>query len=205
MGITLSQIQADYANRIIDEKNLSSLTQVKVVDFRDFKPPVRFDKVVSVGAVEHFGGTLLTDFFRGTWELMKPGGLFLVQGISSNQTHPEDEDPSFIQHYVFPDSQLVPIAFMLQAAEEYGFEVRDLENLREHYVRTLRFWKHNLEKKSEKICRITDSTTYRIFHLYLAGFIPFFDNGRYRLNQTLLAKPDCGKTSLPLTRKDWVV
>lgn len=203
LGVTLSPKQAEYVNSIIKEQNLSSHCRVEVCDFRDAKPEFAFDKIVSVGSVEHFGKTMLTDYFRQAWKLLKPGGLFLIQGVSVDPNFTDTPDPSFIQHYVFPDSHLFPISVLLGIAEQNNFEVRDVENLREHYVQTLRHWRKNLENKREKICQTVEDTLYRIFRLYLAGFVPLFESGRFRLIQTLLAKSDCGKTHLPLTREAW--
>ena len=96
-----------------------------------------FDKVVSVGMFEHVGHEMLPDFFNAAWERLKTGGLFLNSGISSN-VQDERRGPSFIDRYVFPDGDLVPINVVLRAAEGAAFEVRDVESLREHYGLTLR-------------------------------------------------------------------
>jgi len=89
---------------------------------------------------------------------------------------------------VFPDANLVPIHQTLQAAEERGFEVRDLENLREHYAQTVHCWLKNLARNREAILHIAGDETYRVFELYLSGFLDCFHDARIFLFQALLSK-----------------
>ena len=91
----------------------------------------------------------------------------------------------------------------IREAENAGFEVRDVESLREHYALTLERWVRKLEERHEEVERVTDETTFRIFRLYLAGARMGFKSGVYNLHQELLAKPDRGDARLPLTRADW--
>ncbi len=202
MGITLSRSQADHANAAFREMGLSDQCQVECCDFRDAGDLGRFDKVASVGAIEHFSD-MLTDYFRQAWRLLLPGGRFLIQGVASNPSHPVPPGPSFIDSFIFPDSYLVPLHVTLRYAEETGFDVRDVENLREHYTRTLRLWAQNLEQRRQEILQIADEVTYRAFRLYLNGFAHFFHAGHFNLYQTLLAKPDPGRNLSPTTREGW--
>jgi hypothetical protein len=98
---------------------------------------------------------------------------------------------------------LVPISTTLRIAEASGFEVRDVESLREHYALTLRHWVKRLEAHAEKARRSTNEVTYRIWRLYMAASIHAFKTGRTNIYQTLLAKADHGDSRLPLTRGDW--
>jgi cyclopropane-fatty-acyl-phospholipid synthase len=109
---------------------------------------------------------------------------------------------SFVDRYVFPDGDLVPISTALLAAEAADFEVRDVENLRAHYGLTLREWVRRLEEHAEQARRLTDDTTYRIWRLYMAGSAHRFLAGRLNSYHTLLLKglPEDG---LPLTRHGW--
>jgi cyclopropane-fatty-acyl-phospholipid synthase len=98
---------------------------------------------------------------------------------------------------------LVPIARLLREAEAVGFEVRDVENLREHYALTLEHWIRRLDARHANAVAATDEVTYRIFRLYMAGACHGFRAGLYRLHQSLLAKPADRRSGLPLTREDW--
>jgi cyclopropane-fatty-acyl-phospholipid synthase len=109
----------------------------------------------------------------------------------------------FIDRYVFPDGDIAPIESVLREAGLGGFEVRDVENLREHYVLTLRHWVRNLENHAGQARQAADESTYRTWRLYMAGSAHFFETGRLNVYQSLLAKAADGKSGLPLTRDDW--
>jgi len=96
-----------------------------------------------------------------------------------------------------------PIGTTLEAAEDGGFEVRDVESLREHYALTLRHWVRRLETHADEVRRITDETTCRMWRLYMSGSAHGFKTGRLNVYQALLLKPDQGESGLPLTRADW--
>jgi len=162
----------------------------------------QYDKIVSVGMVEHVGEALLPEYFRRAWDLLRPGGVFLNHGIAYSATY-RRQGASFTDRYVFPDGELLPISTSLRAAELSGFEVRDVESLREHYALTLHHWVRRLEAHAEEARRITDDTTYRIWRLYMAGAAHGFRSGRLNIYQTLLARPLHGQSGLPLTREDW--
>jgi len=104
---------------------------------------------------------------------------------------------------VFPDGELVPINTSLRVAEQSGFEVRDVESLREHYALTLQQWVRRLEAHAEEARRLTDDTTFRIWRLYMAASAHGFRSNRINLYQVLLAKPLHGESGMPLTRADW--
>ncbi len=202
VGITLSVPQAEVARQRLRESGLNDRCRVEVSDYRDIDHDQQYDKIVSVGMFEHVGEELLPEYFRRAWDLLRPGGVFLNHGIAYSATY-RRRGPSFTDRYVFPDSEMVPISTSLRAAELSGFEVRDVESLREHYSLTLHHWLLRLESHAEDARRITDDTTYRIWRLYMAGAAHGFRSGRLNVYQTLLAKPLLGESSLPLTREEW--
>jgi cyclopropane-fatty-acyl-phospholipid synthase len=203
LGITLSRPQADLANERIREAGLADRCRVEVRDYREADSPNGFDKLVSIGMFEHVGEKKLDEYFSRAWRLLRPGGVFLNHGIADSLSIPALKGPSFIDRYVFPDGELLPVCDTLHAAEANGFEVRDLESLREHYALTLKQWVERLERRRDEACRLTDDMTYRIWRLYMAGSAHGFEIGRLNLYQALLSKPDRGKSGLPLTRSDW--
>jgi cyclopropane-fatty-acyl-phospholipid synthase len=111
--------------------------------------------------------------------------------------------PSFIDKYVFPDGELVTLSDALRAAESAGFEVRDVENLREHYELTLRAWVEGLKKNSGALLKQVSEVTYRTWLLYMAGSAAAFRRGDIAVYQMLLSRPDRGDSRLPLTREGW--
>jgi cyclopropane fatty-acyl-phospholipid synthase-like methyltransferase len=130
-----------------------------------------------VGMFEHVGEARLPEYFLRAHRLLRPGGVFLNHGISSNPITPVRRGPTFVSRYVFPDGELVPIATTIGAAEGCGFEVRDVESLREHYALTLGHWVRRLEARSDEARRITDETTYRVWRLYMSGSAHGFRTG----------------------------
>jgi cyclopropane-fatty-acyl-phospholipid synthase len=201
-GITLSVPQAEFARDRFRMTGVADKCKVEVADYRDIDPPQQYDKLVSVGMFEHVGRRFLPEYFRRAWDLLMPGGVFLNHGIASSATF-HSKGPSFIDKYVFPDGELVPLNVTLDAAEAAGFEVRDVESLREHYELTLRRWLHRLEKSAQQAKAIVGEARYRTWRLYLAGSAHGFRIGRLNLYQTLLCKPHHGSCNLPLTREDW--
>ena len=174
-----------------------------VCDYREVTEADGYDKLVSVGMFEHVGKARLPEYFKQAWRLLRPGGVFLNHGIACSLSQPLPKGPSFMDRYVFPDGELLPICVTLETAEACGFEVRDLESLREHYVLTLRRWVKRLEVHHDEACQTASEDNYRIWRLYMAGSAYGFQIGRLNLYQALLAKPARGDSRLPLTRADW--
>jgi cyclopropane-fatty-acyl-phospholipid synthase len=203
LGITLSQNQAMLANERIAKAGLQDCCRVDVCDYRDLNSAGGFDKLVSVGMVEHVGESRLQAYFQHAWQLLRPGGVFLNHGIARRTTDPEPAGPTFISRYVFPDGELVDLNTMLRYAEEAAFEVRDVESLRDHYTLTLRQWAHRLEVHSNRALEVVDEPTYRVWRLFLHGSAYAFTSGALNIYQSLLLKPDKGSSGLPLTRADW--
>jgi cyclopropane-fatty-acyl-phospholipid synthase len=203
-GITLSRPQAELATARIISAGIKERCRVQVRDYRDVEEWDGYDVLVSVGMFEHVGAARLPEYFHRAWRLLRPGGVFLNHGIASRSTDPPFEKRSFSNVYVFPDGELVPISTSLHAAERAGFEVRDVESLREHYALTLRHWVRRLEANHEAALAHVDEPTYRVWRLYMSGSADGFRNGRNNIYQTLLVKPDGqGVSGLPLTRADW--
>lgn len=223
LGVTLSENQAAYAREKILEAQLGGRTSVELRDYRDLVFET-FDKIVSVGMFEHVGRDRLPEYFIQAYRLLKPGGLFLNHGIYRRAVlkyRPTGETDagvdsfwrrfvllhvlgagSFSQHYVFPDGELVPVSEVNDIAEAAGFEVRDVENLREHYALTLRHWVERLEARREEAIQAVGEATYRTWRLYMSASAHGFETGNINVNQTLLAKPQGGKVGLPLSRAD---
>lgn len=201
LGITLSEPQADLASKRIREAGLQDRCRVEVRDYRQIEEVESFDKLVSVGMVEHVGERMLPTYFEHAWRLLRPAGVFLNHGIAHQKLKTRGQ--SFSQAFVFPDGEPVPIHVCTRAAESVGFEVRDIENLREHYALTLRHWVRRLEANHEEAIRRTDEATYRAWRLFMSASAYYFETGGYNVYQSLLVKPDRGKSGLPLSREDW--
>lgn len=202
VGITLSQSQAELANERIQWEGLQKQCRVEVCDYRDLDTARQFDKLVSVGMFEHVGSKLLKQYFDRAWQMLRPGGVFLNHGIADDVNSTGKTSP-FINRYVFPDGEVIRINTTLRLAEQAGFEVRDVENLREHYTLTLSQWVQRLNQNEAAGLDMVGTVAYRVWQLYMAGARYGFVNRLQTLFQVLLSKPDNNDARLPLTRTDW--
>jgi cyclopropane-fatty-acyl-phospholipid synthase len=188
IGITISDAQADFAQRRIHAEGLSDRCAVRTLDYRDVSQLGGCDKLASVGMVEHVGASKLAEYFRRTFDMLRPGGIFLLSGIGRAGNRPLSDQPTFTDVYVFPDGELETIGTMLDHAESAGFEVCSLDNFRENYARTTSHWLHRLEAKAAEAVSIVGKTRYRTWRLYLAGSAYYFRKSWLGLYQTLLRK-----------------
>jgi cyclopropane-fatty-acyl-phospholipid synthase len=201
LGITLSQRQYDEAQRRIAVALVGNRARVELRDYRELRGE-RFDKIVSVGMFEHVGRARLPEYFRAAYDALRPGGLFLNHGISDQSDGRKGGRASgFMERFIFPDGELVAVSDALGIAERTGFEVRDVESLREHYARTLRAWVAGLEANRDAAVATAGEGSYRAWRLYLAGSAQGFASGRLGIFQSLLAKPVDGRVDLPPTRR----
>jgi cyclopropane-fatty-acyl-phospholipid synthase len=212
VGVTLSKKQKEYADSHMLQQELGERVRVELMDYRDLHDE-SFDKIVSVGMFEHVGLSHLPEYFDQAFRLLRPGGLFLNHGISRRgaavpgahslfQRRIIGKD-SFSQHYIFPDGELEPVSEVNLLAERAGFEVRDVENLREHYALTLRNWVRRLAAHRDEAIRAVGEVTYRTWRLYLSGSAYGFESGNINVNQSLLAKLESGgKGNVPMSRGD---
>lgn len=205
LGVTLSRNQASLSADKIREAGLQDRCRVELMDYRDLDESEPFDRIASVGMVEHVGEANLPEYFRKAFRLLKPAGAFLNHGIACAwRARRSDNRNSFINRYVFPDGELVPLNTMLAAAEQAGLEIRDVENLREHYALTLRHWVQRLEQSCHRALEHVNDQTYRVWRLYMAASAYGFACGNLQLFQSLLVKPGPGGISgVPLIRADW--
>ena len=210
LGVTLSKNQKAYADEQIARAGPQGRVAVELKDYRDLGGE-SFDKIVSVGMFEHVGRSHLPEYFAQVYRLLKPGGLFLNHGISRRAGTEEDRQGfvqqrifgrgSFLQRYIFPDAELISVSDVNVMAENAGFEVRDVENLREHYALTLRNWVNRLETHREQAVKVSDEVTYRTWRLYMSASAYGFESGNINVNQTLLAKmTHAGKSNVPFSR-----
>ena len=189
-GITLSQPQADEANRRIAQAGLEKTCRAVVCDYREIADWEHFDAIASIEMFEHVGREMLETYFDRARKLLKPGGLFLNQGTTVQIEEGRKNYPSFIKQYVFPDGEVLPIETSIAASEKVGFEVLSNISIREHYVKTCDAWVKNLEEKYESASQIVGDPTWRIWHLYTAISGYSFRTGRCNCYQTLMKKSD---------------
>ena len=185
MGITLSHEQYEEFKRRIREQNLEDLLEVALMDYRDLPKMNRtFDRVVSVGMVEHVGHHNYQLFMDCAKKVLKPGGLFLLHFISALKEHAGDP---WIKKYIFPGGVIPSLREMLSCAAEDDFHTLDAENLRLHYNRTLLCWDKNYREHMDQIREMFDERFVRMWDLYLAACAATFHNGIIDLHQVLFS------------------
>lgn len=202
VGVTLSHEQAALARERVLAEGLEDLVEIRVQDYRDV-PDSPYEAIASIGMAEHVGLANLPAYAAALHGLLAPGGRLLNHAIS-RRPGPRDtarDRTSLIYRYVFPDGEITPLAPVVDALETAGFEVRDVESLREHYGRTLRAWLSNLEAQWDRAVSLTSPGRARVWQLYMAGSALSFEANRVGVNQVLAVRtPPTGESGMPLIR-----
>lgn len=200
LGVTLSQHQAEWAQRAIASRGLSDRAEVRHIDYRDLHAS-GFDAISSIGLSEHVGARGIPKYVTSLHSKLRAGGRLLNHCITRPNTAPARAG-GFIDRYVFPDGELESPGALVSAIEDNGFEVRHVENLREHYSMTLREWGANLQANWEEAVASVGERRARIWLLYMAASRVGFDRNRLQLHQVLAVKPHAdGRSCLPLRPK----
>ena len=208
-GITLSRHQLAHVSRLIAQKGLQGRVRMELLDYRQLDEAQPFDKMASVGMLEHVGQAHMGAYFGKIFRLLRPGGLVINHGITSGGTRHRELGlgmGDFIEKYIFPGGELMHVGSLLGEMADAGLEMVDTENLRPHYARTLWAWSDALEAKlpeaREVLAADGDSEqadkTLRAFRLYLAGCAMSFEQGWVSLHQMLAARP-----AGPLKTGEW--
>jgi cyclopropane-fatty-acyl-phospholipid synthase len=185
-GCTLSVRQDLYAERLIAERKLERRVTVHESDYR--KLTGQFDKIASVGMFEHVGRHRLREYFQRVFTLLEDDGLFLNHGIIRPEGTKDGPETLFLQRKVFPGGELATLSTVIREAEDAGFEVLDVENLRPHYALTCGHWVERLQQNAVECLKHVDHETYRTWLLYLAGSALSFELASTDLSQILMAK-----------------
>ena len=209
VGVTLSEEQAAFARAAVASEGLADRVEIRVQDYRDVSDGA-YDAIASIGMAEHVGLSQLGEYAARMYALLAPGGRLLNHAISRRPGPPGDpkgDKTSFIDRYVFPDGELHPLSTMVDVLESAGFEVRDVESLREHYADTLRAWVTNLEQSWDEAVALSSAGRARVWRLYMAGSALGFQSNRIGVNQVLVVKPRPGGASgFPRIRRElrWI-
>ncbi|MFI9720648.1 class I SAM-dependent methyltransferase [Streptomyces sp. NPDC052396] len=205
VGITLSEEQAGYARKRVAEAGLADRVEIRVQDYRELGDGP-FDAISSIGMAEHVGSARYAEYAADLYALLRPGGRLLNHQIARRPLADEQHYRvnEFIDRYVFPDGELAPLGRTVGLLERAGFEVRDVEALREHYALTLRAWVANLETHWDEAVRLTSPGRARVWRLYMAASALSFERNRIGVNQVLAVRtPVSGKPGLPLRAREW--
>jgi cyclopropane-fatty-acyl-phospholipid synthase len=202
VGITISPQQVALARERVREAGLGDRVEIRLQDYRDLSGE-QFDAISSIGMFEHVGSSRMADYFSTLKSVLGPKGRLLNHAISSiggSKLSPR----SFVYRYVFPDGELIDVGDTALAMEAAGFEVRDVESLREHYGRTLREWVANLQREWDVAVEMVGEGRARVWLLYMTASAIGFEDGGLSVHQVLGVPHDAdGDSGMPPTRRDW--
>lgn len=196
MGITLSQEQFNEFTKRIKEEKLEDYLTVKLMDYRDLeRSGLLFDKVVSVGMLEHVGRTNYDLFLKNVQAVLKPQGIFVLHYISGLI---EGEGDAWIRKYIFPGGTIPSLREIVSLSSDHQFHIVDVESLRQHYKMTLLHWYENFENHIDEVSKMFDERFIRMWRMYLCSCAASFNNGIIDLHQIIFTKGI--NNQLPLTR-----
>jgi cyclopropane-fatty-acyl-phospholipid synthase len=201
-GITLSRNQADAARAAVARAGLSGRVTIEERHYKDL-PEGAFDKIASVGMIEHVGIANYGAYFEKLERALRPGGLLLNHGITQPPGAPERVGGHFIVSRVFPGAEIDALSHTLAGMEDRGLEIVDVQSLRPHYALTLREWSRRYAAHREEAARFVPERNLRAWDLYLPGCRLVFEEGILSVHQSLAAKPAAGGAwTSPLTREE---
>ncbi|MCB6660865.1 cyclopropane-fatty-acyl-phospholipid synthase family protein [Eubacterium callanderi] len=196
VGITLSLEQHKKFSERIAEEGLEGQLTAELMDYRDLpKYGKTFDRIVSVGMVEHVGRDNYDLFLSCADKVLNPKGLFLLHYISALEEHPGDP---WIKKYIFPGGMIPSLREMISLAASHRFYVIDVESLRRHYTKTLLCWDKGFREHLDEVREMFDDEFIRMWDLYLCSCAATFHNGIIDLSQILMTKGV--NNDLPMTR-----
>ena len=201
VGVTISERQAEWARARAAEEGLDDRIEIRVQDYRDI-PDGPFDAISSVGMLEHVGIAELPGYVAACRRLLRPGGRLLNHGITRPTPSAPIGKDTFVGSFVFPDAELPEAGHLVSMTHAAGIEVRNVENLREHYALTLRAWVANLEANWDVCVALAGEGRARVWRLYMAGSALEFEAGPVQVQQVLGVRTQNGRSGVAL-RPDW--
>jgi cyclopropane-fatty-acyl-phospholipid synthase len=195
VGLTLSQNQHELARRRLAD--LGDRVEVRLQGWEEFDEPV--DRIVSIGAFEHFREERYTAFFAKCYNLLPADGRLLLHSIirmtmadqdaaGIRPTHEDILYAKWIHRVIFPGGQLRPREFVVRYAEKAGFRVTQVQALADNYAKTLEAWAANLKARRDEAIALTSEEVYQTYMHYLTGCAPYFRRGDMNVAQFTCCK-----------------
>ena len=197
VGLTLSENQAEHVQRSFDQMDTTRSTRVLLEGWEKFSEPV--DRIVSIGAFEHFGRQRYGRFFKMAYQALPPGGVMLLHTIvrpsfkearaqGMKLTHEIVQFSQFILSEIFPGGWLPTPQTVGEYGVTVGFDLTRVQSLQLHYARTLDLWAAALEANKEEALAIQSQEVYDRYMKYLTGCAKLFRQRQVDVNQFTLAK-----------------
>ncbi|MCX3063053.1 SAM-dependent methyltransferase [Streptomyces beihaiensis] len=185
-AVTLSREQAAHVREQVRERRLEHRVEVVCQDYRDITGSA-YDAVATIEMGEHVGDDAYPAFAAALHRLVRPHGRVLVQQMSRGTRAPGGG--AFIEAYIAPDMHMRPMGETVCLLEAAGLDVRSVESLREHYVRTIGAWHRTLEERWPQFVRLVGEEVARVWRLYLVGGALAFEERRMGVDQFLAVRP----------------
>src|SRR3954454_15205012 len=202
VGVTISTEQVALARERVAAAGLADRVEIRLQDYRDLGGET-FDAICSIGMFEHVGSARTAEYFQALHGLLVPQGRLLNHAIS-HAGNSRLRSRTFLGRYVFPDGELQDVGRAAIAMQRAGFELRDVEQLREHYGLTLRAWVANLEAGWADAVALVGEGRARVWRLYMAASALSFEENVIGVHQTLGVKPSAdGRSGMQRTRAGW--
>ena len=192
-GVTLSEEQLKFARRRAAERGVDDRVKFELRDYRHVTET--FDRVISVGMLEHVGANHLGEYFLAVRDRLGPGGLSLVHSISTKS--PPGVTGPFLRKYIFPGGYSPSLSETTAAIEKTGLWVCDVETWRVHYGHTLRQWRTRFTARRDEVAAMYDERFCRMWEFYLAACEGAFKHGSAMVFQAQLGRD---RDSAPLHR-----
>jgi len=174
-GITLSEPQAAVARERAREAGVADRVEIRVQDYRELGAE-RFDRVASIGMVEHVGAVNIDEYARRLATALEPGGILLNHGIARLR-HADPEAGPFSERFVFPDAAPLHLSRVISAVEAAGLMTDHVEGLAPDYAETLRHWARRLDDRLDEAIRLAGPERVRVWRLYLRAARRGFETG----------------------------
>jgi cyclopropane-fatty-acyl-phospholipid synthase len=198
LGVTISAQQHEFISKQIAQRNLADRVEVRVQDYREVRE-APFDAVSSIEMGEHVGEHNYPSYAGVLFGHLKPTGRLLLQQMS-RAAGAAPGGGAFIENYIAPDMHMRPLSQTLGFLEAAGFEVRDVQAMREHYVRTVEQWLETFESNYSQAVAMVGEEMARVWRLYLVGGGLSFEEGRMGVDQILAVRPaELGASGMPAT------
>lgn len=183
-GVTLSREQLAVSRRRAEDAKLEDRVRFRLTDYRDLTEP--YDRIVSVGMLEHVGPENYQAFFDAVARLLNKGGVALIHSIG-RLDGPRRTSP-WIEKYIFPGGYIPALSELSAAIEKSGLVMTDVEVLRLHYADTIRAWRQRFATARTDIATLYGERFCRMWEFYLAGSEASFRVGSSVVYQFQLAK-----------------
>lgn len=173
LGVSLAPDQVKFANERAEAAGVADKVKFQLTDYRDVTGP--FDRITSVGMIEHVGAPHLPEYFAKTHQLLADDGIMLTHTIG--RTNGPGTTDKWTRKYIFPGGYIPAMSELVTSCEKTGWEIADIEVLRYHYAHTIAEWYRRATLHEAEITALYDARLFRMWQFYLAGAEQSFRHG----------------------------